>query len=154
MIEGYLLVALISLLPWVELRGAIPVGIIALGLNPLAVFGVSVLANVASMLPVLLGLEWGYSRFRRYAWVERCVRGVRERGREKIERYGFWGLAAFVSLPLPVTGAWTGTLLGWLFGLERKRVMGAVALGVITAGVIVTALSLFAAEMLHWLGLL
>jgi len=152
MIELYLLILFISILPWIELRGAIPIGIILLGLNPLLVFVLSVLANILVIIPILLLLDWGYSWAKKYDSVQKCVEGVRKKGEKRIERYGFWGLAAFVAIPLPVTGAWTGTLIAWLFGLGKKRSFLAVALGVVIAGVIVTLLSLFAVEVLYALG--
>ncbi len=153
MIELYLLIIFISVLPWVELRGAIPVGIIVFGLNPVWVFLLSVLANILVIIPLLLLLEWGYSWARKYAFVERTVGKVREKGKRNVERYGFWGLAAFVAIPLPVTGAWTGSLVAWLFGLDKKRSFMAISLGVLIAGVAVALLSVFAAEVLYVLGI-
>ena len=54
------------------------------------------------------------------------------------DKYGYWGLAIFVSIPLPFTGAWTGALGAWILGMDRKRSMLVVAAGVLMAGVIVT----------------
>jgi uncharacterized membrane protein len=55
-----------------------------------------------------------------------------------VERWGWLGVAAFVAIPLPVTGAWTGTLGAWVLGLGKPKTMLAVILGVIIAGAIVT----------------
>jgi len=55
-----------------------------------------------------------------------------------VERYGWIGLAIFVGVPLPMTGAWTGSVLAYLMGIEYKRALPAILLGVIIAGVIVT----------------
>lgn len=148
----YLIVILITLLPWIELRGAIPIGILFLGLNPLLVFILSVTVNILIFFPIFLGLNLFYSHVQRYGFVRRTVGNVRKRCSEKVEKYSFWGLAAFVAVPLPLTGAWTGTLIAWLFNLERKRAFMAVALGVLIAGVIITLLSVFAVEALYWLG--
>jgi hypothetical protein len=64
-----------------------------------------------------------------------------------IEKYEFWGLAIFVAIPLPATGAWTGAMAGWLLGLNFFRSLLSIFLGVLIAGVIMTALSL-----LGWIG--
>ena len=64
-----------------------------------------------------------------------------------IEKYEFWGLAIFVAIPLPATGAWTGAMAGWLLGLHFFRSLLSIFIGVLVAGVIMTALSL-----LGWIG--
>jgi uncharacterized membrane protein len=69
-----------------------------------------------------------------------------ERARKKLhrglERWGWIALTAFVAVPLPVTGAWTGTLGAWVLGLSKRRTLPAVILGVAVAGAIVTAAAL------------
>jgi uncharacterized membrane protein len=57
----------------------------------------------------------------------------------KVERWGWLGIALFVAIPLPITGAWTGTLGAWVLGLGKRKTFAAVILGVIIAGAIVTA---------------
>lgn len=153
----------ISTLPIVELRGAIPVGHILLpdtdkstrlGRDDLRrsarIFFYAVLGN---MLPVpfillLLGpistlcmkvpagkkfFDWLFARTRRKT--------------ADIEKYEFWGLAIFVAIPLPATGAWTGAMAGWLLGISFWRSMLSIFFGVFGAGVIMTALAL-----LGWIG--
>ena len=61
--------------------------------------------------------------------------------RDKIKKYGYPGLVLVVAIPLPVTGAWTGTLLAFLFGIKLKRAFPAIALGVLIAGAVVTTLT-------------
>ena len=140
-------------MPWIELRGAIPFGILCLHLDPIFVFLISVTINILIFFPIFLGLTFVYPYLKEYAIVKNTVGRVRKKGEKKVKKYGFWGLAAFVAVPLPVTGAWTGTLIAWLFGLERKRAFMAIAVGVIAAGIIVTLLSVFAKEVLLWFGL-
>ena len=64
-----------------------------------------------------------------------------------IEKYEFWGLAIFVAIPLPATGAWTGAMAGWLLGLNFFRSLLSIFFGVLIAGVVMTALAL-----LGWIG--
>ncbi|MFH1768264.1 MAG: small multi-drug export protein [Candidatus Omnitrophota bacterium] len=59
-----------------------------------------------------------------------------------VDKWGFWGLVLFVAIPLPVTGAWTGTVAATLFNFEMKKGFIAISLGVIIAGIIVTLASL------------
>jgi uncharacterized membrane protein len=62
---------------------------------------------------------------------------LRKRGKSKVDKYGFWGLTLFVAIPLPFTGAYTGTILSWLLGMDWRRSFLAVAIGVVIAGIIV-----------------
>lgn len=69
------------------------------------------------------------------------IKSTRRKTEEKIEKYGYLGLALFVAVPLPVTGAYTGTLAAWLFGMNRRKSFLSIALGVIIASVIVMIVS-------------
>lgn len=136
--EQALGVVVLTLVPWVELRGSIPLGI-ALGLHPLAVMAVAVVANCAIIVPGYYALELFYDRwFSHFAPVRRAVLRVRARGAGLVERYELLGLALFVAVPLPGTGAYSGTLLAWLLGVNRPRAWIAIAVGVTLAGVVVT----------------
>jgi uncharacterized membrane protein len=66
------------------------------------------------------------------------VAKARQKVHAKVERYGYLGIMLFVAIPLPVTGAWTGTLGAWILGMDRKKTMAAVAAGVVMAGFIVS----------------
>jgi uncharacterized membrane protein len=80
--------------------------------------------------------------FLRMAWYEKFFTRFVERARKKlgkgVEKWGWLAVAAFVAVPLPITGAWTGTLGAWVLGISRKRTLFAVILGVLAAGGIVT----------------
>lgn len=140
-----LIVTIVSMLPIVELRGAIPVGIVTLGLPWWSAYGWAVLGNLIPVVPILLSLgalsrslsrTRGFSRF--FPWLF-----ARTKSRSRIvEQYESLGLMLFVAIPLPVTGAWTGSLAAFLFGLRFRRALPAIALGVLIAGVVVTLLSL------------
>jgi len=71
---------------------------------------------------------------------DKFVENARKKVHSKVEKYGYWGLMVFVAIPLPATGAWTGTLGAWVLGLSRKKAFLAIAGGVVIAGLIVSAL--------------
>ncbi len=142
----YLYVFLISMLPFVELRGAIPVGIIVLHLNPAAVFVVSVAGNMVLVPVFLLFLKDIERGLRDYPWAASKMDWVFERTRKKssdaVRKWEYIALILFVGVPLPGTGAWTGSLIAYLFGFEVKRAFLVIFLGVLIAGVTVLALTL------------
>ena len=80
-----------------------------------------------------------------FDWFERRVRNKTS---HLIEKYGFWGVTLFVAIPLPVTGAYTGTTAAWLFKLDFKKSMLAVLVGVMIAGVVVTTVMALGIEWL------
>ena len=59
-----------------------------------------------------------------------------------VDKYGFWGLPLFVAVPLPLTGAYTGTILAWLLDMNWKKAFPAVSLGVLVAGIVVLLITL------------
>ena len=142
-------IIILALAPVSEVRGAIPTGI-ALGMDPIIVFIVAVTFNALAFVPVYFGLEFFYSYFSRYEWVRRLVEKAGGRERGIIQKYGTIGLIAFVAIPLPVTGAWTGTLIAWLFDLDFKKAWATVALGVLISGTIVITLTLIGVEMISF----
>jgi uncharacterized membrane protein len=66
-----------------------------------------------------------------------------------VEKWGWLGIALFVAIPLPITGAWTGTLGAWVLGVSKRRTMAAVILGVFIAGAIVSAVVILGIEALN-----
>lgn len=134
-------------LPISELRGAIPV---ALGVYKLPVWSAvlwAVLGNLAP-IPFILKLLEPVSNFLRARWPiwERFFQWLfartRRRGERYFEVYKEMGLVLFVAIPLPMTGAWTGCVAGFLFGLSFGRSFFLITLGVLIAASIVTAASL------------
>ncbi|MBP3936815.1 MAG: small multi-drug export protein [Clostridia bacterium] len=146
----YLWVFIISMVPIVELRGAIPVAE-AMGLNPFIYFPVAVVGN---MLPVPIiflfarrVLEWGADKKiigKPFTWI--LEKG--DKAGKKLMKNGpaglFVGLMLFVGIPLPGTGAWTGTLGASLLNMKFKDASLSVMLGVLIAGVIMSAASILA----------
>ena len=129
---------LISMFPIVELRGAIPVGV-AFGINSWELYALAVIGN---MLPIpfilwlsrpILNFFLNTRIFRKLGnWIQKKV----DNNKEKIVKYGAWGLFIFVAIPLPGTGAWTGALVAALIDLRMKKAIPSIFFGVLTAGAI------------------
>jgi len=145
-----LVVMLISALPIAELRVAIPVGIHTFGMPWYWAFTISIIGN---MLPVPILLLFFDSLAKLVSLVKpgkKLVDWVFERTRKHektIQKYEWLGLALFVGIPLPMTGAWTGSILAFIMGLKFFPSLLSIFCGVLIAGAIVTALSL-----LGWIG--
>lgn len=134
----------ISMVPVIELRGAIPAGL-ALDLPFYAVFLTAFLGN---LLPVPFLILFTRRVFewlrRRSALLERLVQKMERKAKSKedlIRRYELLGLCILVAIPLPGTGAWTGSLVAAVFDIRLKRAFPVIALGVLIAGVIVSVVS-------------
>jgi len=141
MLTKVLQVMAFSLVPWAELRLAIPFGI-AKGLNPFVSFASAVVASWMLILPVFLALDLFYVKFfSRMPFVRRLVEGIRTHGRGYIERWGVLGIGVYVSLPVPGPGVYSGVMLAWLFGLPRRQSVAALALGVAVSALLVTVIS-------------
>ena len=134
-----------SMLPIIECRGAIPLGW-GLGLPWWQTALFSIAGNLLPVPFILLFiraiLSWMRgSRVRFFsciaAWLDRKI----EKHKGTIEKYSYWGVVIFVAVPLPGTGAWTGTLIASVLGLEPKKSFLAATLGVLGATAIMTVLS-------------
>ena len=140
-----LVVLFTSALPILELRGGIPV---AIGLFDFTWYYALLLAVIGNLLPVpfiLLFLNSATRLLSRVPFFDRFLTWLFERTRRRgriIEKYKRIGLILFVAIPLPVTGAWTGSLAAVLFGLRFRHAMLSIFIGVLIAGAIVTCLSL------------
>lgn len=139
---------LLSVLPVSELRGGILYAVLS-GINPFAAFFVCVLANIIIIFFIFFFLDFLHESFLKIEVYRKIfdfyIKSLRKKV-DKFERqfsaYGFLALTIFVAIPLPATGAWTGSIIAWLLGLERKKSIFAIALGVLIAGVIVLLASL------------
>ncbi|MDK2920033.1 MAG: hypothetical protein PWQ37_2766 [Candidatus Petromonas sp.] len=136
-------VFLISALPVIELRGAIPVAI-SLGMNPIHA---ALLCIVGSMMPVpflLFFLKPFFNKLRRVTVVrkfETWLINRTERKAKNVKKYSILGLALFVAVPLPSTGVWTGAIAASLFNMRIKHAFLAIFAGNVVAAFIVTFLS-------------
>lgn len=133
---------IVAALPIAELRGAIPVGVYLRLSLPQAFFW-SVVGNLLPVIPLLLFLDPVSSALRRFPlwagffeWLfARTAKNAR-----LVQRYQAVGLAIFVAVPLPMTGAWTGCVAASLFKLPFLLALAAISCGVIAAGLIVSVL--------------
>jgi len=151
----YLLVGLISMVPIVELRGAIPIAE-GLGLNIFIYYPIAIIGNMIPVPFIYLFarkvLEWGKDKKvigKFFTW---CLEKGEKGGKKLKETAGnkgiFWALLIFVGIPLPGTGAWTGTLAASFLDLDFKTSVTAVTLGVLLAGVIMS----FGSKLVSTLG--
>ena len=142
----YLFIAFLGLAPISELRGAIPTGIF-MGLNPYLVILISVMANLLIIPLVYFFLTFIHDKLLNIKFYKTTFNKYIESKRGKLEKYigtkwEFVALMLFVAIPLPVTGAYTGTLLAWFFKLEKKETYLALSLGVLIAATIITTITI------------
>ncbi len=134
--------------PISELRGAIPIAIIVHDFPWYSAYIVAVIGNLLPVPLILLFLNFATRILSKARLFERMLNWlfekIRRRGK-KIERFERIGLALFVAIPLPVTGAWTGSILAVLMGMKFKYAFISILIGVLIAGVIVTC-----ATVLGW----
>lgn len=146
MIVAILKTFFLSISPLGEARLGIPVGM-ADGLNVFIAFGVGLGGNllVYPMLTYLIDLFdkklWKYRHYKKQS--VKIMRRAKSGVGSKIGKYGFWGLMVFVMIPLPVTGAYMGTIAAHVLKIERKSAFKAISLGVIVSCAIVAVLTYF-----------
>jgi uncharacterized membrane protein len=108
------------------------------------------------VLPLLFFLKYFFHRLQKIRFVGKFFSWWFSRVERKskiVEKWGFWGLAFFVALPLPVTGAWTGVVAATLFKLPIKKAFLAIFIGISIAGIIMSLLSLLLGEVISsWIG--
>lgn len=133
----------IAMTPIGELRASIPIALSTYGMNIFETYIISVLGNMVPVVIILWILE-PLSRFlmnrfkifnRFFNWL---FNHTRERHSRKFEKYEGFALITFVGIPLPVTGAWTGSLIAFVFGIPPKRAVLHILIGVLIAGIVVT----------------
>lgn len=142
-------VILMSMIPIVELRGAIPYGAL-LGLDPVRTFLCAVLGNCIPV-PLIIFLARPIIRYlkktRILGWFAHWMERKTEKNRDKIMKRSALGLFLFVAIPLPGTGAWTGALCAALLDLRYRFALPSILLGVLGAGCIMT----FGTEIIKWI---
>jgi len=146
-----LITGLISMLPIFELRGAIPVGIALLKQKIWTVYLVAVIFNLIPILPILYLLLPIRKFFIRHGILKGFFNFLDNRAKKNstiVKKYGELGLSLFVAIPLPITGAWTGSLIAIFMGLPPIKSFLFISLGVFSAGVIVTSITTLGMKML------
>lgn len=142
-ISKEVIIFIISLMPILELRG----GLLAATLLDVEFVRAAVICIIGNILPipiVLLFLRFVLDLFEKWSvtkkivtWLEKKV----EEKREQIDKYGYLGLIIFVGIPLPGTGAWTGSLIAIMLGMNRKKSFVCILLGILLAAIIMSILS-------------
>lgn len=149
----YAVTAFLTLLPISELRGGIPYAL-GSGLTPIFTYFYCVFINMLVGPLVFVFLSTLHKIFDRWHVYHglflRVVERSRKRLEQKVRKFGYLGVALFVAIPLPITGAYTGTLGAWILGLEAKKTYLSVAAGVCIAGIIVTLVSFFGIKALSF----
>jgi len=133
--------ALITLVPWIELRGSIPYGI-GVDINPITVFVTAVVINILLFFPIYFGLKFAYKYLKYWKFFERITTRIRKKGEPYVKKYGVIGLGIFIGIPLPGSGVYSGTLLAWLVGMGWKKAFVAAIIGVLISGSIVFGLAM------------
>ena len=135
-------VIMVGMLPIFELRGAIPLGFY-LNLPIFKTFILAVIGNLIPVIPILFLLKPLSETLRRFFLFKKFFNWLFEHTQKKseiIQKYEALGLAIFVAIPLPMTGAWTGAVAASLFKIKFKYAFWAITIGVLIAGILVTLL--------------
>ncbi len=133
----------ISCLPILELRG----GILAASLlhvNPTLAFLICFIGNILPIPFILWFITPIFNRLKKWKKIEPMITKLENKAlskKEQIEKLQFWGLFFFVGIPLPGTGAWTGTLIASMIDMDKKKALVASILGVVLAGIIMMIMS-------------
>ena len=137
------IVFLVSMIPLLELRGSI----LAAGFMNMEFFPTFIAAVLGNMLPIpfiLMFIQAIFKWMKKTKHLHKIPDWMEKKAlskSEQIEKYGYWGLFLFVAIPLPGTGAWTGSLIAVLFGMKRWKSLFFIFLGVLTAGLIMSLLA-------------
>ncbi len=144
-IPDWLVVFIISVCPILECRLGMFTAIVLLEMNPFVGFIISFLGNILPIPFILLLINWIFKVLKKVPGINKAIFWLENKTmqkRDKIDKYGIWGLLIFVAIPLPGTGGWTGALLASLLELDKKKSFLVISLGVFIAGLIITVLSL------------
>lgn len=138
----YINIFILSLMPIIECRGAIPYGIFS-GMDLTSVVIISFIGNIFPVPFILLLMKKiediiiRQNNILKKIFVK-YIENLRKRSKKTIEKYGFYGLIIFIAIPLPGTGAWTGSIVAHIFGVKLKHAILAIFIGVAIAVFITT----------------
>lgn len=145
----------ISMVPIIELRGAIPIATGA-GLSPWIAIPTAIIGNLLPIPFIILFIK------RIFAWMRKVspklnkvvdkLEAKAEKNKAKVLKYAFWGLVLFVAIPLPGTGGWTGALVAAMLDMPLKKAFPAILIGILGAGIIISFVSYGAATLILGIG--
>ena len=151
MLKAAVLTFFTAMVPVIELRGAIPFGVVQ-GLSVPAAFLISLIGNLVPIPFAVVFIrrifEWLQTKSKTLDRFVKWLEAKAEKNSEQVLRSEFWGLMILVAIPLPGTGAWTGALVAAMLDMRLKRAMPAISVGVLVAGIIVTAITYGAGALL------
>ena len=131
----------VAMTPVLELRGAIPAGVLA-GLDLKLVIPVAIIGNLVPVPFIIIFIrklfKWMQEKSDKLGEIVAKFEAKAESKKEQVLKYEFWGLLVLVAIPLPGTGAWTGALVAAMLDMQLKRAFPAIAGGVIVAAIIVS----------------
>ena len=142
-INKNILIFIISMLPIIELRG----GLIAASILKVSFVKAFIICFIGNIIPVpfiLLLIEKIFNLLKKIKWFNKIITKLENKTlkkKDQIEKYGYLGLLMFVGIPLPGTGAWTGSLLAVLLNLDKKKSFITISLGILLAGIIMSIIS-------------
>lgn len=141
---AYFVTLIVSMIPVIELRGAIPLGV-GLGLSHFDAMWVSMVGNMLPVPFIILFIrpifKWMTKKSEKLGRVVEKLEARAEGKWDKVHKYQFFGLAIFVGIPLPGTGAWTGALIAAVMDMRMRSALPSIALGVVMAGLLVTGIT-------------
>lgn len=141
-----LLVIFVSSLPISELRGGIPLAISRFHLTPITGYFLAVLGNIIPVVPLLVYLPKITDILRKIRFLDRFFKWLFVRTRHKhgakFKKFGALALVSLVAIPFPATGAWTGSLAAYVFGVKFRYAFPLIVVGIMIAGIIVTLANL------------
>lgn len=144
MLNDITITILWSLSPFGEAKVGIPYGLLN-GINPFIVFGVALLANILVFPLMMLFLDKVNVMFTRWFWYKKCALWIARRAKKgtgkKLDKYGYFGLALFVMIPLPGTGVYAGSIATYLFNMERKKAFFASSIGITISSMIIWSIT-------------
>ena len=138
-----LMTFVMAMVPVVELRGAIPLGVAA-GLTPAVAAVTAMIGNMVPVPFILLLIRKIFRLLRKISWLGPKIDALEKRAHVKgrtVKKYRTLGLVLLVAIPLPGTGAWTGALVADVLDIRMKTALPAITVGVVIAGCIITALT-------------
>lgn len=151
MFKKYLLTFLVSMVPLIELRGAVPIGLSNLFGEAIPIIPLYIICILGNMLPVPIifffarkVLEWGKDKKIIGKFFTFCIEKGEKGGKKLQEKAGkglYVALFLFVGIPLPGTGAWTGSLIASVLNMDKKKTFLAVLVGIFMASIIMMLLS-------------
>lgn len=152
----YLTMFGLAMVPVSELRGAIPLGIIAYDIPWYQCYILCCIANLIPVPFILLlikkVIKWmGESKYQFFNRVSAWIQNKADKNTDAVNKYGIFGLMIFVAIPLPMTGAWTGALVAAVTNMKFKRAIISCIFGVLIAGTVVTLISTGALSALDWM---